>query len=561
MTDSGNDNNQDNVSNYFKKKAIFVQHSIPVLTAGKYELSVQQSLSHPAEQPVDPKKELPDKFPSMTKTFGVQAPRYALPKTAVHSVFPPENFASTYSNSLAHIVFNQEKLPWLRSPYTPENVPEPSFLEDDGEPVDRDRATWLTVLVLSPSDFAGQDPVRLIKQGTVTDLVPDNMKAKKADGSTVAGTLPHTTHYSQFSYGLESGPGVVDVGIGSHPSDTCHYIDLPAKLFNALAPSLADLEIMAHVREVVMSDKPIADNQKVKVQEAYSIVIGNRLPESLPKPVGGKLSKKDPAGSNVAMLVSLENMEFALAGHSGTSYYDSNISTNPSGVVRLAVLKNWSFTSWYDDSYKFEQLLKSLNGRIPVTEHQGDVLVPNPLMRLPNPPSYPASASDEEKIVETMLRSGYVPMNHITRVPVGNDPIQTVSWYRGPLLPFKKSASVLPPFTVKSNGAPIPNVFSADALLRFDPQVGMYDASYAVAWQLGRLLSLSDKAFSIPLYQLKRRVEAEIKLLLEGNVLIDKYSPLLAMHVPESFKLQKPLDIHEQVYQTVLSYLKSVVTN
>ena len=54
---------------------------------------------------------------------------------------------------------------------------------------------------------------------------------------------------------------------------------------------------------------------------------------------------------------------------------------------------------------------------------------------------------------------------------------RSVSWYRGPLLPYPAKAAIKVP------------VSSADAVLRYDPATGLFDTSYAAAWQLGRLLA------------------------------------------------------------------------
>jgi hypothetical protein len=46
---------------------------------------------------------------------------------------------------------------------------------------------------------------------------------------------------------------------------------------------------------------------------------------------------------------------------------------------------------------------------------------------------------------------------------------------------------------------------SADELVRYDPDLSMFDVSYTAAWQLGRLLALQDKDLSTGLYQWKRQ--------------------------------------------------------
>lgn len=84
---------------------------------------------------------------------------------------------------------------------------------------------------------------------------------------------------------------------------------------------------------------------------------------------------------------------------------------------------------------------------------------------------------------------GYIPLNHQTRL--GD---HTVSWYRGPLVPY-----------------PIPETkpkekFSADAYVHFDPTTGLLDVSYAAAFQLGQLLTLQNKSMAVRVYQWKREL-------------------------------------------------------
>ena len=69
---------------------------------------------------------------------------------------------------------------------------------------------------------------------------------------------------------------------------------------------------------------------------------------------------------------------------------------------------------------------------------------------------------------------------------------ETVSWYHGPLAPAKVNAGLADA------------VRTADALVRYNRSTGMFDVSYAAAWELGRMLALQSKAFSNSLYLWKR---------------------------------------------------------
>jgi hypothetical protein len=565
----------DDVVSLLQKKAAFMQHSLPGLYPGKYQITVQQELSHPPGFTAEPDKTLPGKFSPVTKYFGVDAPRYQLEQTAINSVFPPLNSAGEFSHDLVHIVLDHEKLPWLRSPFTPKNVPEvhKHHYTDAGgnHAYDDDVASWLLVLLLGTNDLAGTDPKRLLHQGTVQDLVPDNKQVAAPGGSTVAGTLDHTKGYSIFSYTLEgeyaAETAPIDPGIGVKPTDPCTYIDVPVSLFNSLAPSLADLSMLAHVRQVVMTDKPLQPHQSVTPQKSYALVMSNRLPESFPKPANGTPLTTQPQGQNVAFLISLEHMEFALKGHAGTSYYDATIANNTQGFVRLIVFTSWGFTSWFDTSFQFENLLKGLNGRHPADPNTTPL--PNPLLRLPNPPPVDSKAEAMQQVMQTLLGLGYVPMNHVTRVPTSQgEAIQTISWYRGPLIPFRKDATDLPPFIDSTQGTDRPTVYAADKLLRFDPHLGMYDVSYAVAWQLGRLLALNDKSFSVPLYQWRKHLEEFYRRLLEGQVLQAVHSNLLSLYTAvKPFCMLRtasngnnPEAAGEQLYLNVLQHLKKITT-
>ena len=524
MSDSDNDQpNRD--EQLFQKKASFIQHSLPGLEAGKYQISVQQQFQDKSGASLSGQP-----LQSLTRQFGVEGPRYSLPADAVHAVFPPASEAGEFSNSLAHVVLTQEKIPWIRTPYLPGK--EPTVEEraytvnfggaDKNVVYDDDKATWMMVLLLTPQDLNGQEPQNLIVQGKASDLVPTGLQMTNPGGSPAAGALP-ANGYSIFSYRLEPGAtetGPVDPDPGHTPDEICNYIDVPAALFNKLAPSLTDLEMMAHVRAVEMDSKPIQQGETVESVESYALVLGNRLPQTTPA-VQPSPATGPAVGKNVALLISLENMQETLRGHSATSYYETGVSGQTGGFVRLIVLYRWSFTSWADTSFEFESILKGLNGRDPNAPNK-TVKISNPLMRLPDPPNLPGT--DDRQIVQQMLELGYTPMNHLTRVPDVEQnaarKIKTVSWYRGPLIPFERQATLS--FVSGSSDQPAsqePLIFSADQLLRFDPNIGMYDTSYAAAWQLGRLVSLRDKSFSVAYYRWSKRVAQKYRMMLENKAL------------------------------------------
>lgn len=139
-------------------------------------------------------------------------------------------------------------------------------------------------------------------------------------------------------------------------------------------------------------------------------------------------------------------------------------------LIRLVSLAYWDFAS-IDPNQRFLGLLKNLN-------------------RTPKPDNTPGSLrlpANQNPQAEGILAMGYVPLPHALRQ--GN---QTVSWYRSPLTPG-----------LSSDTFPLP-VRAADELLRYDSSTGLFDSSYAAAWQLGRMLTLQNQGLAIELFNWKR---------------------------------------------------------
>jgi hypothetical protein len=139
--------------------------------------------------------------------------------------------------------------------------------------------------------------------------------------------------------------------------------------------------------------------------------------------------------------------------------------------IRLISLKSWRFAC-ASEIHSFKGLLVNLN-------------------RTPSALRLPQNASPE---AEKRLAQGYALLPH--RLRQGE---QTVSWYHGPLIPAENPVEPQLPARV------------ADELARYDTAVGLFDVSYAAAWELGRLLALQSKQFSVRLYHWKRAHAQSLK--------------------------------------------------
>ena len=216
------------------------------------------------------------------------------------------------------------------------------------------------------------------------------------------------------------------------PSLTCSVVDVTAGAFSGVVPRAAELPFLAHARQVSTDGQ---EDLGVPAPGWYSVVAGSRLPTGASD------------GVYIAHLVSLEGFAGYLSG-----------APAPAGMtlVRLISLASWTFTSGPgtgDFSYVMGKLdISPLN--VPVT----------------------ASGTDSaSQLVTAAVASGYTLLGYTTRLGE-----RTAAWYRGPLGPAPVTANPQPAYP------------AAAAALIYDPATGMFDASYAAAWEIGRLLTLAN---------------------------------------------------------------------
>ncbi|KQZ05909.1 hypothetical protein ASD21_18160 [Caulobacter sp. Root1455] len=262
--------------------------------------------------------------------------------------------------------------------------------------------------------------------------------------------------------GVVSYPLADGLEFGQSINDPCAALDIDYGLFLSIAPSLQDLKWLASVR-VVSGQKPSADPDAPPGGE-YSVLMANRLPKA------GKKS--------TVHLVSLEGLENHLPGGA-----ESTGASAPK-TIRLASLYQWSFDTQLEPQTftdVIQQLQPWLSFSLPIRADAA-----------PGP------------IVAAAMAMGYVGLDHRLR-----DGGRTASWYRGPLAPYQVPRTL---------AAQCP-LGSADAALRFDPATGLLDASYAAAWQLGRLLGLQDQIFADRLFRWKHATSRAAVAAAEHDIL------------------------------------------
>lgn len=441
----------------------FQQHQIPGLEDGEYQLTVAQRVID------DQKKRIDDGSLTNTYTFAVLGDRFALsnPTAAIASVFPPDDDTGEFTTVLPHVVLNSETFPWARFPtLTPPFTP-----PAPGQDTDADVPTWLAVLVFDEDDVAHFPELAL---PPVTCTKGDLFSPTVVPSSTLG------SNYSYFYDATDTSPLEPNESV----TDTIQTLDVPLPLFWSVAPTLADLALTAHVRKVSLVNKPTGQGPDPGVPVgSFSIVIGTRLPQTEKKAY--------------AYLVSLEELQDFLPT-AETGGPPSGNTFNAKASLRLAVLTSWTFYST-GSSATFVDALLELNGRPP--KSTTDAPITN--LRLP----YGGS----NDVVAAALDMGYVPLNETLRTAE-----KTVSWYRGPCVPYQ----------IPDGKLSLP-ISSPDQATVYDPTLGMTDTSYASAWTLGRLLALQDTAFSTELYNWKRTHSQQAISAIEDQVLNATFEAVL----------------------------------
>ncbi|MFV2001360.1 MAG: hypothetical protein ACC619_00090 [Paracoccaceae bacterium] len=190
----------------------------PALTAGRYTVKLEQDLYHP---------ELPDdaNIAPVERHLEVTGPRLRLPVTEIHSVFPPAKRVGPFENRLPHIALKRRTLPWERvtGTTTPEKKP---------------RDPWLALVVLAEGEA--------------------NFK-RNVSVADYAGTLSQAL---QDELDLDE-------------TETMDMLEVTRDIVNAVFPREDELAMLAHVRQVNLSDTEAAGGDN---DGFMSVLLSNRLP-------------------------------------------------------------------------------------------------------------------------------------------------------------------------------------------------------------------------------------------------------------------------------------------
>ena len=367
----------------------------------------------------------------------------------------------------------------------------------DGMEPSANNQPWLALLLFDEDEIITGSPAQSSGNSTKTQLLP----LSEVINLSLSGDILSP----QITFQVESPPA----------TSTCLAIDVDPQVFLSIAPQLSELPLLAHCRAVNTGNKEILG---INADGWFSVVISNRSANC-------SQAGSPPAGTrNIAHLVSLEGLQDYLPG--GTPI-PGNIQR-----VRLVSLASWVFIC-ATTGLNFRQLMQNLDSGI--LQLPADASPPTLLTSSP-----PATA---DELVKAAFQSGYVPLNYTTQQGE-----QTVGWCRGPLVPYPVERVERAPFS------------SADEAKIYDPNTGMFDLSYAIAWQLGRLLTLANKEFSVALLNWQQEANYLIDLIIEQQQQAQTYGVLLGLPDPSPLLLArsgKPSVDRKQMLRSVATYLST----
>ncbi|MCB0568988.1 MAG: WD40 repeat domain-containing protein [Phaeodactylibacter sp.] len=464
----------------------FIQNHLPLLKSGEYNirLKYEQVLVDGAEHKGEAR------FSEVVEQkLYVQGKRYALPADEIQSAFPPNGSKADYSAKVPHIILKRSTFAWERS--------------IDGTP-GADALPWLALLVFGqeeaplaktislgsfnesrntmhvPALADITDVANLLEVGESNDsqvTVADVPRSTLEKAMPARDSLPYLAHCRRDLEGkevtIEGLREVIPQNAGINGDTLWEKLvefrilrtaeGIANPLLYRSANRVDDVVLQqagftgkeAIVRDILddLIFEKFADADGTLPGEAaeWAVVTASRLPQA--------------EGLSTVHLVSLENCFV----NDGEFNYGS---TGPEDLIRLVSLYSWAFES-DAENLDFSAILSSVN------EAAGSSF----MLRLP---------SSGSPLAQPYLDAGYVPLPH--RLRIGAD---TVSWYRGPLIPGEAP---------DSSAIDILPVEAADRLLAFDSKSQLFDASYAAAWTLGRQMALRDRKFSLQLYQWKNYI-------------------------------------------------------
>jgi hypothetical protein len=450
---------------------------------------------------------LPGGVEQMRAAVHITAPRYTMPPDQILSTFPPAGSRGAFGTRLPQIVLRRRTLPWERSP-------------DLDHDVTTTPTPWLALVLLAEGE--GQLRTDVDVKDTVTPGISlgDDTDASKGACLEVPASvvdkvfptrddLPMLCHLREVDLAdtelaLGDDDGYMAVVLGNRlPQPGVKYLACLVNLegqYDRL-PVIPDEQlVISYFPAGAVYDIGSQLRATYGDQASYDTATMGLLPHA-GFSAAGPMAAAAPGGpviesahgaaarTGVAWAAAAAAAAPPLADTTATakmkladgfSYVvrGSLVGQLVDSVLRFPVLAYWSFTC--DDGGDFQFLAERVQVRMlghvvtgPETP-DGDDAGPDdsqPRIAPEPPPTRP---------LPLVTPTGHVRLDHLSRE---GEP--SPAWFRGPLAP-----AAVPRAEAPAPGQPPPLAHHADQLRRVTPD-GQEDLGYAAAFEIGRLLALS----------------------------------------------------------------------
>lgn len=411
----------------------------PPLLAGAYGLTATAEARLGDSQGT---RTIPD-----ARYFTVDAPRFTLPPGEVVGTYPPRNGHGPFHDSIPQVVLGRRTLPWERVMDSTHRLPQPTRPAPLQAPQPAGAVPWLALLLFEEGECT------LLPQQPLTQVVPADVYDR----------------------------------LGRPAGIFCDAVEARADLVAEIMPSLDELQLLTHVRQVNVDDRELAAGDS---DGWFAVVMGNRLPRN-----GYKYT---------VCLVSVEERTDLVPADPPANFedVDESIWTATTGNVGLERF-----------DLEAEQIHKGQSsvGRIAAADVPAsagfELVFVEPVVRLVCLTSWRFECPTTGATFRELTRGLDVAMVGVTAetgrpvvTDTGHTPVTVhdrggaseVSWYRGPFVPYALTRDVLGPY------------HSADQCRRVTPETGAEDVSYAAAFEIGRLLAAADRRLAVELARWRR---------------------------------------------------------
>lgn len=417
--------------------------------------------------------------------FAIDGPRFTLPADLVASVVPPRNGHGGFEDMLPHIALGRKTLPWERDP----DLSSPTSASSDPPPLDDLPTPWMALLLFEEGECA-------IKQNEPLSahLGHNTLAALKVDGS-----------------------------------ETADFVVAKHSLVSSIMPSVEELKLLTHCRQVNVDYKELSAGSS---DGYFAVVMSNRLPERAKKYIACLVSveqRKDlvpadpPPWTDVTWpFIKLTVADVTRDDISKETLLASEATAAPSPAAGQSA-RTVEHSSALREQESMRAMQDVLQSGQPSALPHADVVGPAHQVHLGA--AHPAwhgvldyddalilltnwkfECSDlgtfhdltqavDDAMIGTVADALHPPVTDTGHLPMQlNDRAGVVEHvlYRGPIVPMALSRDDQGPY------------HSADQARRVMPDSGMEDISYAAAFEVGRLLAMSDGRLAQELMRWRR---------------------------------------------------------